>query len=209
MSPCSKWPYERESSFFPGASLYMIHNSCTYFNRLSLCASIWGLCRVVELLMFWLVTIVVVFFILSIFVLWTGSRIYIYQCTMWGFKDITVVRFSNADAQIETLVYPHFCSRYPWESIWACIGLSLLIFFCVYICLCKKAYHLLLDQPLPMAPPLLLSLLLLPPLPPSLRPSTQVSARFSSAKTYPPQHHFPAPSPFPVFCCSPPPHSCN
>lgn len=107
---------------------------------------------------------------------------------MWGFKDITAVRFSNADAQIETLVYPHFCSRYPWESIWACIGLSLLIFFCVYICLCKKAYHLLLDQPLPMAPPLLLSLLLLPPLPPSLRPSTQVSARFSSAKTYPPPH---------------------
>uniref|UniRef100_A0A7N6BVF3 Tubulin tyrosine ligase-like family, member 7 n=1 Tax=Anabas testudineus TaxID=64144 RepID=A0A7N6BVF3_ANATE len=27
-----------KSSFFPGASLYMIHNSCAYFNRLSLCA---------------------------------------------------------------------------------------------------------------------------------------------------------------------------
>lgn len=73
-------------------------------------------------------------------------------------------------------------------------------FFCVYICLCKKAYHLLLDQPLPMAPPLLLSLLLLLPLlPPSLRPSTQVSAWFSCAK---PPHHLPAPSLFTAFCCS-------
>lgn len=59
-------------------------------------------------------------------------------------------------------------------------------FFCVYICLCKKAYHLLRDQPLPMAPPLLLLLPLLPPLPPSLRPLTQVSAWFSSAKPPPP-----------------------
>lgn len=54
-------------------------------------------------------------------------------------------------------------------------------FLCVYICLCKKAYHLLLDQPLPMAPLLLLPHPL-PPLPPSLRPSMQVSAWFSSAK---------------------------
>ncbi len=78
-------------------------------------------------------------------------------------------------------------------------------FLCVYICLCKKAYHLLLDQPLPMAPPLLLSLPLL--LPPSLRPSTQVSAWFSSLLNPPP--HLPAPSPVPCFLLLPPPHSCN
>lgn len=64
-------------------------------------------------------------------------------------------------------------------------------FFCVYICLCKKAYHLLLDQSLPMAPPLLLSLPLLPPLPPSLRLLIQVSARFSSADHPPPNHTVP------------------
>lgn len=61
--------------------------------------------------------------------------------------------------------------------------MSLLIFsFSIHVC--KKACHLLLDQPLLMALPLLLSLLLLllPPLPPSLRPSTQVFAWFSSAK---------------------------
>uniref|UniRef100_A0A3P8NBP5 Tubulin tyrosine ligase-like family, member 7 n=1 Tax=Astatotilapia calliptera TaxID=8154 RepID=A0A3P8NBP5_ASTCA len=32
-----EWDDTRESSLFPGASLYMIHNSCAYFNRLSLC----------------------------------------------------------------------------------------------------------------------------------------------------------------------------
>lgn len=61
------------------------------------------------------------------------------------------------------------------------MDVSLLI-FSVYISVCEtKAYHLLLDQPLPMALPPPLSLLLLPPPPPSLRLSMQVSARFSSA----------------------------
>uniref|UniRef100_A0A669DKK8 Tubulin tyrosine ligase-like family, member 7 n=1 Tax=Oreochromis niloticus TaxID=8128 RepID=A0A669DKK8_ORENI len=34
---CAANDLTRESSLFPGASLYMIHNSCAYFNRLSLC----------------------------------------------------------------------------------------------------------------------------------------------------------------------------
>lgn len=71
----------------------------------------------------------------------------------------------------------------PFKHALVCLSL----FFSLSIYVCKKACHLLLDQPLQMALPLLLSLLLLlPPLPPSLRPSTQVFAWFSFAKPPPP-----------------------
>lgn len=75
-----------------------------------------------------------------------------------------------------------------------------LYFFCVYICLYKKAYHLPPDQPLPMAPPPLMPPPLLPPLLlPSPRPSLQVSAGFSCANLpTTPLPHFPTLS---VSCC--------
>lgn len=76
-----------------------------------------------------------------------------------------------------------------------------LYFFCVYICLYKKAYHLPPDRPLPMAPPPLMPPPLLPPplLLPSLRPSLQVSAGFSCATLPPtPFPHVPTLS---VSCC--------
>lgn len=93
----------------------------------------------------------------------------------------------------------------PFKHALVCLSL----FFSLSIYVCKKACHLLLDQPLQMALPLLLSLLLLlPPLPPSLRPSTQVFAWFSFAKP-PPPLHLPTPSLFTASCCLYHLHSCN
>lgn len=90
----------------------------------------------------------------------------------------------------------YFCSRYPWESIWACIGLFLLIssvfiYVCVkklticcwtslypwlHPCCCRCCFFLRLLAPRCRS---LLGLVLLNP-----------------------PHPFPAPSLFPVFCCS-------
>lgn len=76
----------------------------------------------------------------------------------------------------------------------------------IYVCV-NKAYHLLLDQPLPMAPPPPLSLPLLPPpLPPSPRLSTQVSAWFSSATPRFLFLHCPSPL---LSASHTAPHSCN
>lgn len=57
---------------------------------------------------------------------------------MWGFKDKTVIGFNSSSMHKMIHWYPYFCSRYPWESIKACIGLSLLISsVSIYVCVKK------------------------------------------------------------------------